>query len=299
MYYEYVIYVNGYKMKKVLIIGENSYIGESFIKATEEKGMDITVVSSFDDKWKEADFSDFDSVLHVAGLAHVSKDKSLEPAYYKINRDLAIEAAEYAKKNGAKQFVFMSSIIIYGKDGRIGEKRQVSVQDYAPEDFYGDSKLQADLAIQKSADENFKTVVIRTPMVYGESCKGNFPKLIKAARKLPFFPDIQNERSMIYIGNLTEFIRLAIENEISGVFYPQNSEYVCTSKAVRDMAALCGKKMRLTKIFNPILSLLSKRVGFINKVFGSKTYDLKLSDTFDGKYNIYDYEESLKRVLGL
>lgn len=285
-------------MKKVLIIGKNSYIGSQFIRHV-QGDMLVEEVDSFDGKWKEADFSKFDAVLHLAGIAHVSRDPKMEGEYYKINRDLALEVATYAKEKGVKQFIFMSSMIIYGADGKVGKSKNiVTSEEYAPVDFYGKSKLEADLALQAMKTDTFKPVIVRTPMVYGENCKGNFPLLVKASKKIPLFPNIKNERSMIYVGNLAEFFKLVIENEAEGVFYPQNTEYVSTGKVVKDMATLQGRKLWSTGIFNPMLKLCSF-IGFINKVFGNKTYDKSLSNAFNGEYNIYSYEESLKRTLEL
>lgn len=284
-------------MKKVVIIGKNSYIGTKFTEHV-NGGMQVEEVDSIGSNWKDIDYSGVDAVLHVAGIAHVSADPKMEEQYYKINRDLAIEVASYVKGKGVKQFIFMSSMIIYGADGKVGKSKNiVTGEEYAPVDFYGNSKLEADLKLQKMETDDFKVVIVRTPMVYGENCKGNFPLLVKASRKLPLFPNIKNERSMIYVGNLAEFFRLVIENEASGVFYPQNTEYVSTGKVVKDMATLQGKKLWSTGLFNPMLKLCSC-IGFINKVFGNKTYDKSLSNAFNNKYNIYTYEDSLKRTLG-
>jgi UDP-glucose 4-epimerase len=241
-----------------------------------------------DASWKEKDFSYYDVVFHVAGIAHVSADPNLKDLYYKVNKDLAIDAAIKAKTDGVKQFVFMSSIIVYG-DKRIITKDT----EPAPSNFYGDSKLQAEKGLKDLEDESFKVVILRPPMIYGEGSKGNYPKLAKAAVKLPFFPDIDNKRSMLHIDNLCEFIRLIMENGETGLFYPQNTEYVKTSDMVRLIAKVHGKDIALTKIFNPILKLFSSRVGIINKVFGNLVYDKDISE-YKQNYRVRDLEESIK-----
>lgn len=161
--------------------------------------------------------------------------------------------------------------------------------------FYGDSKLQADLEIQKLADEKFKVVIIRTPMVYGPNCKGNFPKLKKLAKLSPIFPNIENQRSMIYIDNLCEFLKRAIDNEKTGVFYPQNREYISTKEIIKILAEAQGKKIYFIKAFNPIIKLLSKRINFINKIFGNKVYSKELTENFD--YIVVEKEESIRRSI--
>lgn len=287
-------------MKKILIVGANSYIGTTFENwlLKTPYSYEVDTVGTMNGEWKEKSFKNYDSILHVAGIAHVSAEPKLEDLYYKVNRDLAIEVAEKAKAEGVSQFIFMSSIIIYGKDGKIGEKKVITrVTDPDPVDFYGDSKLQADLAIQKLSDDQFKTVIVRTPVVYGPGCKGNFPRLIKLAKICLVFPSIENERSMIYIDNLTEFIRLVIDNNDCGVFFPQNKEYVSTFMTIKIFRELMGKQLYPIKFFNPLIRLLSFRIKFINKVLGNKVYDRKLSDYKNFEYCVVNFEESIKKCV--
>lgn len=270
--------------KRILITGQGSYIGTNFEKWVSKwpDKYDVEKISVRNDGWKQKNFSKYDVVLHVAGIAHVSADPKMEQLYYKINRDLAIDVAEKAKKENVKQFIFMSSIIIYGADGRVGENKIINAEtEPNPIDFYGRSKLEADLAIQKLNSEKFKTVIVRTPMVYGPNCKGNFPRLKMLARKCPIFPDINNQRSMIFIENLCEFLRIVIDRELSGIFFPQNKEYVSTKNIIDLMAKNMGKKIYFVKLFNPVIRIVSKKINIINKVLGNKVYDKRITPNFD------------------
>lgn len=283
-------------VKKILITGKDSYIGIHVKEwlGKEANQYEVTELDVKTQDWLQEDFSKYDTILHVAGIAHVSTDKKLEDLYYKVNRDLAIQVANKAKKENVKQFIFMSSMIIYGDDEHIGEKKAIDKNTAPqPKNFYGNSKLQAEEGIKKLEDENFKTVIIRTPMVYGPNCKGNFPRLKKIAKISLIFPDIENERSMIYIDNLCEFIKQAIDNEKSGTFYPQNKEYISTKQIIKVMAEAMNKKMHFIKLFNPIIRLMSKKINLINKVFGTKIYAKELSGNFD--YIVVDNEESIRR----
>lgn len=283
-------------MKKLLITGKDSYIGtkvKDWLEKSDNKYL-LEELDMQDDSWKDADFSKYDSILHVAGIAHVSADPKLEDLYYKVNRDLAIEVASKAKKEGIKQFIFMSSMIIFGKDGKIGEEKIIDAETNPnPIDFYGKSKLEADLGIQELQSNEFKTVIIRTPMVYGPGCKGNFPRLKKIAKLSPIFPNIENKRSMIYIDNLCEFIKKQIDNETEGVFYPQNKDYISTKDIIKIMSETMNKKMHFIKIFNPIIKLLSKKINLVNKIFGNKVYSKELTKNFD--YIVVENEESIRR----
>ena len=185
-----------------------------------------------DPNWKVFDFSKFDVVFHVAGIAHVSKKKTLDDLYYKVNRDLAIETAKKVKESGVNHFIFMSSMIIYGEDNNIGNKTHIDINKYNPVNAYGNSKLQADLEIQKLQNDKFNISIVRTPIIYGPNCKGNFPKLQKMASIMFLVPKITNQKSMIYIDNFAEFIKQLICHSSIGVFYPQNAKYMSTSEIV-------------------------------------------------------------------
>ncbi|MCD4827126.1 MAG: NAD-dependent epimerase/dehydratase family protein [Acholeplasmataceae bacterium] len=282
-------------MKRVLITGANSYVGTNVEKwlLREPDKYHVETLDMKDPNWRDFDFSKFDVVFHVAGIAHVSTRKIHNDLYFKINRDLAIETAQKAKLDGVKQFIFMSSIIIYGKDNKIGDYRSIKINDYSPENSYGQSKLEADLAIQLIGEENFKTVILRSPVIYGPNSKGNFAKLQKIAARVPVFPNIDNQRSMIYIDNLCMFIKVAIEKLYTGIFYPQNLEYMKTKDIIKYFRLAMGKPYRETKIFNPLLKVAGIFFPIINRIFGNKTY--KHSDSINN-FSYISCEESLKRM---
>ena len=282
--------------KKILITGQNSYIGNQLAEWLNKESGKYEVVkeSVRDDKWKDIDFSIFDVIVHVAGIAHQDTKADQEELYYKINTELTIELANKAKAEGVKQFIFMSSMIVYGSSSKIGGTKVIT-SDTIPEpiNFYGNSKLLAEKGILPLQSDNFDVVVIRPPMVYGKGSKGNYALLAKFAKISPFFPDINNQRSMLHIDNLTEFIRLMIDNEEKGIYFPQNKEYVKTAEMVRIIAENNGKKINLIKLFNSYLNRLGKNSIIINKVFGNFIYDLKLSE-YKENYRIRNLKESIK-----
>ena len=146
-------------------------------------------------------------------------------------------------------------------------------------------------------DDNFKVVILRPPMIYGKGSKGNYPTLSKYAKKLPFFPYVDNVRSMLYIENFCEFVRLMIENEETGTFWPQNKEYSNTSYMVQTIATVHGKKMRLVKGFTWALKLLGFCTGMVNKAFGNLSYDQKLS-VYKEDYQLVSLSESILKTEG-
>ena len=286
-------------MKKILITGKGSFIGthvESWLKKSKDKYI-IDTLDMMDEAWRNYSFSGYDVVYHVAGIAHVSSKKKMIPLYFKVNRDLAIEVAKKAKDEMVKQFIFMSSMIVYGHNPKVRKYSHIDVEKINPTNAYGRSKAEADLEIQKLASDTFKTAIIRTPIVYGKGCKGNFPKLIKFSCKLPVFFNFKSQKSMIHIDNLCEFVKLLIDNDAKGVFFPQNKDYVAIKDLVRLARKENNKKYRETKIFNWIIILGSYILPIINQVFGNKTYDLNVSNHFDFKYNVISFEDSIKKSL--
>lgn len=288
-------------MKKILITGANSYIGMSVERYLGQwkDAYQVDTVDMIDGTWRQRSFAGYDTVYHVAGLAHsdtgnVSEER--KAFYYKINTDLTVETAQKAKADGVKQFIFMSSAIVYGESAPIG-KSKVITRDTPldPANFYGDSKVQAEKGILPLNDESFKVVILRPPMIYGPGSKGNYPVLSKLARKLPVFPAVNNQRSMLYIENLAEFVRLMVENEEQGIFWPQNGEYTNTTQLVKLIAKAQGKKIAVIPGFGWALKLLSHATGLVNKAFGSLCYDMELS-RYREDYRLKSLEESIKET---
>lgn len=281
-------------MKRILITGKKSYVGNSLEEWLSQypDQYQVDKISLRTEDWKQVNFSVYDSIVHVAGIAHVSTDPKMEELYYRVNRDLTIEVARKAKEEKVKQFIFMSSIIVYGKESTkngLIQKNTVPI----PDNFYGKSKLEAEKKLIKLKNEDFKIAIIRPPMIYGKNSKGNYPKLSKLARFTPIFPDFPNKRSMIHIDNLSEFLRLIIDNEENGLYFPQNKEYVKTSEMVKLISQLHGKKVYLTKLFNFVISFLKNRVGIIDKVFGTLIYEQSMSE-YVTDYNVNDLRETIK-----
>ena len=285
-------------MKKVLITGAGSYVGESVRKYILSTSTDfqIDAVDTMGDNWKNVDYSQYDVVYHVAGIAHVNADPKMEPLYYKVNRDLTIEVAKHAKAAGVKQFIFMSSQIVFHESQSLKSEVLTTETKENPNGFYGDSKLQAELGIKPLEDENFKVCILRPCMIYGPNAKGNFPRLAKLATKVPVFPCWHNKRSMLFIDNLGEFVKQAILRELSGTFYPQNRELADTVEIIRFFSKAAGHRIWITRLLNPFVWLGSFVLQPINKMFATYYYDPEMSK-MDFDYQLVSFEESLKQMV--
>ena len=267
----------------------------------------IDAVDTMGDNWKKADYTKYDVVFHVAGIAHVNADPKMEPLYYKVNCNLTIEVAKHAKAAVVRQFIFMSSQIVFHESQSLKAEVLTAETKPAPNGFYGNSKLQAENGLWnlvKNQKENstrsqggnqMKICILRPCMIYGPNAKGNFSRLAKLACKTPVFPEWHNKRSMLYIDNLAEFVKQAIERELEGTFYPQNRELADTVEIVRYFAKEAGHKIWITKLLNPFVWMGSLVLQPINKMFATYYYNPKMSKMeFD--YQLVSFEESLKQV---
>lgn len=300
-------------MTRILITGANSFVGTNIERwlMRQPDCYQVDTVDTMNDAWKQADFSRYDVVFHVAGIAHVDPKPEMAPLYYKVNRDLAIEVAKCARDKGVKQFIYMSSGIVYKVSKSL--KGDVRTPDTLPNpnDFYGDSKLQAErgvVNVNLNADGNLnvnpnpnlngdgmKVCILRPPMIYGPGSKGNFLRLGWLATKTPVFPEWHNKRSMLYIDNLAEFVRQIIDREMSGTFFPQNAELVDTVEIVRYFAKKYHHRIWISRIFNPLVWLASFFLPQVPKMFADCYYVPEMSK-YEFDYQIVSFEDSLKRL---
>ena len=285
-------------MKKILITGAGSYIGvsvEAYLKQWPQQ-YQVDTVDMIGDAWKNCSFHGYDAVLHVAGLVHQPKTKN-DPdqaeRYDRINHRLAVETAGKAKAEGVRQFLFLSSASVYGLNAPVGNVVTITGDTpLNPTDNYGISKKKAEEGLQKLQDETFRVAILRPPMIYGKGCRGNYQTMAKLAKKLPVFPWVDNRRSMLYMDNLAEFIRLLIEDEAEGIFCPQNKEYVNTSELVNCIAHANGRGFLLIHGFTWAIRLLRPITGIVDKAFGSLCYDYELS-RYSKDYCVKDFQDSI------
>jgi nucleoside-diphosphate-sugar epimerase len=265
-------------MKRVLIAGAGSYIGERLAAwlAAAPEAFETHTLSLRGDGWKAFDFSGFNTVVLVAGVAHQKETPENAPLYDAVNRALAVDVASAAKRAGVGQFVFFSSMSVYGlTTGRVTADTRP-----APNTAYGRSKLAAETELNAMADDRFHVAVLRPPMIYGRGCRGNYPRLSALIQRTPVFPRIRNERSMLYVNTLCAFLAALITSGEGGLYFPQNRDYVDTGALAAQIALAHGKRLWQPRGAGWLFTLLSKRSGAFGKVFGTLTYDQAMSAAF-------------------
>ena len=279
-------------MSNILVIGDSSYIGKSFLHYLREytahraEGMSLR-----DPAWESRSFAGFDAVFFAVGLTHVKETAENAAQFYAVNRDLALACAQKAKADGVKQFIYMSSMSVYGRyEGEITPR---TLPD--PITNYGRSKLEAELGLHRLEDEAFKVCILRPPMVYGKDCRGNYQSMVRLVRKTPVFPRIVNRRSVLSIENLCGFLRLAVERELSGLYFPQNRERICTSEMACWIAEGLGKRLLLSRAAAAATRCLIPVSRMARKAFCSLSYEG--TETLDYAYCSVSSREAVLRSL--
>jgi nucleoside-diphosphate-sugar epimerase len=283
-------------MNKVLITGSNSFIGSYFKNNSPQfQGNEVDLLSN---KPFEIDFLETEVVFHVAAIVH--QDKTIpEETYFQVNSDLAFEVAQKAKNDGVKQFVFMSTVKVYGENST-EENPWTEESECNPYDAYGKSKLDAEKRLMKLNDENFVISIIRTPVVYGAGVKGNIQKIAKFVKAQKFIPfkGINNKRAMVYIGNLVALIQEVIKQQKSGVFLAGDGQILSTSELVYFLIKSDSKNkyfITFPVLFQKMIKMV--KPGFYNRLFGSMV--IENSKTFRELDFVPPYlpEQGLKEVI--
>lgn len=244
---------------KVLVTGANGFVGRALCPRLVELGYEVVpavrrpsgitdeVIVHDDESWKAA-LDGCECTIHLAARAHVMQDQERDPlqAFRANNLDTTIELAKRAAEAGVRRFVFMSTIKVNGEETAPGGS--FSHDDPVdPKDPYAISKREAEQMLwQIAAKTGMEVVVIRPPLVYGPGVKGNFLRLMQAIDKRRPLPlgGIQNQRSLVYLGNLIDVIRLClIHPKAAGkAFLVSDGDDVSTPELVRRIAAALGRR---------------------------------------------------------
>lgn len=284
-------------MKRILITGANSFVGTSAAEylAKWPGQYCVDTVDTVGEQWRRADFSAYDAVFHVAGIAHVNPRPKMAPLYYRVNRDQTLEIAAHAARCGVGQFIFMSTMNVYGISPGLRPTVITPPTLPSPGEFYGDSKFQAEEGLRKMATEQFRVAILRPCMIYGTNCRGNFPRLARLAMRTPVFPAWHCRRSMIYIDNVCEFVRQTIDRRLSGTFPLQNREVADTVEIVRHFARAKGHRLWCSRLFNPAVWLGALLLKAPAKMFSDQYY-LPEMTTYDFDYQKVSFADSLEMI---
>lgn len=278
---------------KVLIIGKNGYVAKNVVTAFEKSAAiaDVHAISVRSGS-AEVDFTGYDVCIHTAALVHKKESDYKEADYFHVNTELTLALAEKAKSQGIKQFVFLSTMAVFGQEqGEITEKSELN-----PKTFYGKSKLAAEQALQAMQDEHFAISIVRPPMIYGPNCPGNYALLRKLAKKTPIFPFVKNERSMLFIDHLCAMLEQLIVNRDAGIFHPQDGTFINTAEMVRSISGQHKKPLYFSRLGGAMLRIVRGHVPIVTKVFGNLTYAQEMSQYKQNSYQNFSLNEAIAKT---
>lgn len=286
------------KKKTLMITGASGFIGSNFIKRY-EKEYNIVPVCLIKNRPEDLDFTEVDTILHLAALVHQMKGAP-EEKYFEINTRLTERLAKKAKENGVKHFVFYSTVKVYGYDGDLENHDFVLTENSPcnPNDPYGASKYEAEKILKNLENENFKISIIRPPLVYGEGVKGNMLSLIKLVNKCPILPfDYDNNRrTMVGIENLLYMTKLIIDKEADGIYIGSDLKDVSIKNITEAMEKGLNKKRIKIKLPTFIFNFLCKRKkNIMVRLYGTLAFQQE-----DGYKKInYKTKNSLEKEINI
>jgi len=302
-------------LNRVLVTGGSGFIGNKLTKYLAEMKVLVrtlsrknqsnyeTVVCDLQfDMIPDDALDDVDTVFHLAGFAHDLRDASkIVDLYYKVNVDATVQLAELAVKNGVKRFIFVSSV----KAGGISTpKKCINENDQSnPEDIYGKTKREAELALLKIGKESGMHVsIIRPSLVYGPNAKGNLKLMLLGIKNgwFPPLPETGNRRSMIHVDDLVRAILLVAKDKRANgeIFIATDGTSYSSREIYNAMCSVAGKSIprwNVPKPFFDIASLVSSRFKYkINKLLGDECYtSAKLEALgFKAKKSLQDMSET-------
>ena len=277
-------------MKNLLLTGSNGFVGKYFIKKYAAK-YNIQTFSFLNDDFKSLHVEGIDIIIHLSALVHqmggASKDE-----YERVNVTQTLALAKKAKASGVKQFVFMSTVKVYGEESDVAYSETTLCK---PEDEYAKSKLKAENELLKLENDDFKVSIVRTPIVYGYGVKANIKNLVNLVQKVPVLPfgGIGNKRSMIYVGNLCFFMDAIIEKQMSGIFLVADERAISTTELIELIAKALGKKIYLVRVpfFESFLKLV--KPSFHKRLFESLEVDNSHTKEILNLKNPYSIEDGI------
>jgi UDP-glucose 4-epimerase len=258
----------------VLVTGASGFVGRHVSPILAQDGWNVrsvvrrparheneVVVGSIgpDTDWRTA-LAGVDAIVHLAARVHHPGEEHAEKLYRDVNIDGTLKLARSAIEAGVKQFIFVSTVLVYGSsnDGR----SPFSEDDIPiPRGVYGASKVEAEVGLKSLAqNHDMDVTIIRPPLVYGSGAKGNFASLARAVKLgLPLpFAAIRNNRAFVSVQNLASFISWSLSNpgRKFDVFHIADDEQVSTPEFVRRLARAAGGRALLFPAPASLLGML-------------------------------------------
>lgn len=285
-------------MGSVLIIGKDSYIGNHIDNWLSAKGWNVDQLDVLTDEWKTFNYTRYSAIVHVAGIVHRPDCNDWE-LYKSVNTDMPINIATMAKKAGVKQYVFFSTMGVYGLEKKLKPNVIDENTPLNPVGMYGKSKYMAEEGLNALQDESFNIAIVRPPSVYGKGCKGGYiTGFTSMAQKLHVVPYAYEnaKQSFIYIDNLSELVSQLVERNLHGIFCPQDDKAVCANELLEAISKGLGIKYHSSRLLGYLLRVVSF-IPLVNKAYGGVEYTKELSSINGVDYVVVPFEEGMRRTV--
>lgn len=282
----------------VLVTGATGFVGTALCKQLRARGIAVTGAVRKDAQTGQVGIGDLggdtdwraalagcDAVVHLAARVHVMSDTDADPlrAYREVNVEATLNLARQAVLAGVRRFVFVSSVKV---NGEATKRAPFAADDVpAPCDPYGQSKLEAERALQQLARETgLEVVIVRPPLVYGPGVKANFlnlMRLVKFGVPLPFGA-IRNRRSMVALDNLVDLLIVCIRHPAAagGTFMVSDGHDLSSGELVRMIANAVGKRFPLFPVPPALLAAGARMLGkahVAERLLGSLQVDIDVT----------------------
>jgi nucleoside-diphosphate-sugar epimerase len=266
---------------RCLVTGANGFIGAALVEHLRQRGMPVRGAMrqlpdlpgdwakieglASDTDWRPA-LSDCDVVVHTAGRAHVLKRQPGDSLaqFREVNVEGTLTLARQALEMGVRRFVFISSIGVNGPSSILGPYTEQDIP--APQAYYAQSKLEAELALQQLVNgRDMELVIVRPPLVYAAYAPGNFSKLLSLVRRsLPLpFATVKNLRSMIALENLLDFLHCCIvhPSAANNLFLVADGCDVSTVELIKYLAEGMGCRASMLPVPPMLLAFIAGLLG--------------------------------------
>lgn len=286
---------------KVLVTGVSGFVGRCLAGTLVERGDKVRGVTrcvprfplpgvdyaridliNADTTW-QGNLAEVEAVVHCAARVHVMDDVATDPlvSFRAVNLNGTLALARQAAEAGAQRFVFLSSIKVNG-EGR--QLPYIETDPVAPNDAYAISKWEAETGLWQIAQETgLEVVILRPPLVYGPGVGANFRRLmhtVESGWPLPL-GEINNRRSLLYLGNLVDAIRLCLDHPaaVGRTYLLSDGEDVSSPELVRRLATALGRRARLfpvPELWLRFAGRLTARSTVVDRLLGSLAVDSSL-----------------------
>ena len=289
---------------KILITGVHGFVGSNLVKVLSKEhtiyGLDIISPTKdgvkFTFSWdyldKEGGIPEVDAIIHLAGKAHDTKNKTVSDIYFKVNTGLTQKIYDYFLKSKAKKFIFFSTA-----KAAADKVEGILTEDVvpSPKGPYGESKIAAEKYIQEHLDAEKQVYILRPCMIHGPGNKGNLNLLYGVVKKGIPWPlgAFENRRTFTSIDNLCFVIDGLLTKDVpTGIYNMGDDEALSTNELIEEICKSLGKKAHIWKLPKGLMNGVAKIGGVLHLPLDSERLR-KLTE------NYISSNAKIKKALGV